>query len=85
MMMPVRRCRTATRFKTLPDGMMEPTFPSDPDGVDTNLYQIDPAKLKAPDVTAQDVFAALAMIKPSVGQSDLDRQIEFTNSFGQDG
>ena len=31
MMMPVRRCQTATRFKMV-GGMFEPTFPSDPMG-----------------------------------------------------
>jgi len=85
MMMPVRRCRTATRFKNLPDGMITPTYPTDPEGFDSNLYSIDNKKLKAPDVTPDDVMAALSMIKPSVGESDLTRQIEFTNEFGQDG
>jgi len=31
MMMPVRRCQTATRFKVV-DGFYIPTFPSDPAG-----------------------------------------------------
>lgn len=46
---------------------------------------MDPSKLRAPDVTTEDFFQAIARIKPSVSTADLERQIEFTNSFGQDG
>ena len=45
----------------------------------------DPSKLKAPELMTDDFFQAIARIKPSVAQVDLDRQIEFTNNFGQDG
>jgi len=33
-------------------------------------------------VRIDDFFQAIARIKPSVGAGDLDKQIEFTNSFG---
>ena len=49
------------------------------------LFQVEPAKLKAPDVTTEDFFQAIARIRPSVSPADLDRQIEFTSNFGQDG
>jgi len=65
--------------------MYEPTFPSDPNGVEMTLYQIEGSKLRAPNVTIDDFFQALARIKPSVSPSDLERQVEFTNNFGQDG
>jgi hypothetical protein len=45
----------------------------------------DPTKLKAPELTLDDFYQALARIKPSVSPADLDRQVDFTNSFGQDG
>ncbi len=85
MMMPIRRCQTATKFRKTPDGFLEPTFPSDPMGIEMTLFQVDPAKLKAPDITVDDFYQAIARIKPSVCQADLDRQIEFTSTFGQDG
>jgi len=56
MMMPVRRCQTATKFRNTPEGFIEPTFPSDPNGFEMSLYDVDPAKLKAPDVTIDDFF-----------------------------
>mmetsp|Transcript_23430 Transcript_23430/g.17895 ORF Transcript_23430/g.17895 Transcript_23430/m.17895 type:complete len:86 (+) Transcript_23430:1048-1305(+) len=85
MMMPVRRCQTATRFKQCPDGFFEPTYPSDPMGQDMTLFQLDPSKLRAPDVTMDDFLQALSRIKPSVAEADLVKQVEFTNNFGQDG
>ena len=85
MMMPVRKCQTATRFKQTVDGFFIPTFPSDQSGIDMTLFQMDPTKLKAPDVTTEDFFQAIARIKPSVSNADLEKQIEFTNTFGQDG
>lgn len=84
-MMPVRRCQTATKFRRTPDGMYEPTFPSDPQGIDMTLFQVEPSKLKAPDITIEDFHQAIARIKPSVCAADLEKQIEFTNTFGQDG
>jgi len=81
-MMPVRRCQTATKFKATPDGFLEPTYPSDPAGFDATLFEIDPSKLKAPDVIIDDFFQAISSIKPSVGPKDLVKQIEFTNHFG---
>ena len=85
MMMPVRRCQTATKFKQTHDGFLEPTYPSDPQGIAMTLFQVEPSKLRAPDITTDDFFQAIARIKPSVCQADLDRQIEFTSTFGQDG
>ena len=84
MMMPIRKCKTATKFKLI-DGFYEPTYPSDPNGVEMTLYQVDSKLLRAPDVTTEEFFQALSKIKPSVSQADLERQIEFTSSFGQDG
>jgi vacuolar protein-sorting-associated protein 4 len=89
MMMPLRRCQNATKFKIVLLGKSEayylPTYPTDPAGIDTNLNEIDPSKLLAPDVTADDVFNALSRIKPSVSPKDIQRHIDFTTTFGQDG
>jgi hypothetical protein len=38
MMMPIRRCQTATKFRKTPDGFLEPTFPSDPMGIEMTLF-----------------------------------------------
>lgn len=60
MMMPVRRCQKAQKFKLTPDGeWWIPTYPSDPQGVEMTLMQLDPKKLKAPDITIEDIYEAL--------------------------
>jgi vacuolar protein-sorting-associated protein 4 len=38
MMMPIRRCQTATKFRHTPDGFFEPTYPSDPMGIEMTLF-----------------------------------------------
>jgi len=37
------------------------------------LMQVDPVKLKAPNVAVDDFFQALSRIKPSVCAADLDK------------
>ena len=73
MMMPLRRCQNATKFKIVhrdllgkSDAYYLPTYPNDPNGIETNLNEIEPSRLLAPDVTADDIFNALSRIKPSV-------------------
>lgn len=72
MMLPVRCCQTATKFKQVqdpaaPNGCWwEPTNPSDPAGQPMSLMQVPPAQLRAPEVTVDDYMQALANTKPSV-------------------
>lgn len=65
-MAPVRKCQTATRFRKTPEGKLMPTFPSDPDGFDTTLDQIDGHLLQAPPIDAGDMQNAIARTKPTV-------------------
>ena len=85
LMMPVRRCQTAKRFKRTQDGGWIPTFPSDPEGEDKTLMDITPADLRCPPVTLDDFMQALARIKPSVNDDDIQEHIKWTEEFGQDG
>ena len=85
LMMPVRRCQTAKRFKQTPDGGWTPTFPSDPEGQDMGLMDITPNLLRCPPVGLDDFMQALARIKPSVNDEDIREHIKWTEEFGQDG
>ena len=85
LMMPVRRCQTARRFKPTPEGGLIPTFPSDPEGQDMTLMDIDPSKLVCPPVTMDDYMSALNRIRPSVCDEDIQQHIQWTSEFGQDG
>lgn len=75
LMMPVRRCQTAKRFKSTPEGGLIPTFPSDPEGQDMTLMTVDPTKLVCPPVTMDDFMSALSRIRPSVCDKDIEDHI----------
>lgn len=61
LMLPVRKCQNATRWKLLPCGNWTPTSPSDPDPncKDMNIYDLPDGKLKEPPVTFEDFMQAL--------------------------
>mmetsp|Transcript_16034 Transcript_16034/g.20290 ORF Transcript_16034/g.20290 Transcript_16034/m.20290 type:complete len:430 (-) Transcript_16034:128-1417(-) len=84
LMMPVRRCQTAKRFRRTPSGGLLPTFPSDPEGQDMNLYDIQSDLLRCPDVSMDDYMTAINRIKPSVCEDDIREHIQWTEDFGQD-
>jgi SpoVK/Ycf46/Vps4 family AAA+-type ATPase len=46
------------------------------------LMDLDPKLLKAPDVCMDDFMAALARIKPSVNNKDIEDHIKWTSEFG---
>ena len=75
LMMPVRRCQTAKRFKSTPEGGLIPTFPSDPEGQNMTLMDVDPTKLVCPPVTMDDFMSALSRIRPSVCDKDIEDHI----------
>lgn len=85
LMMPVRKCQHATKFKADAEGFFTPCSPSDPQGQEMNMYDVPNGKLKEPPVCFEDYMQALTRIRPSVAQEDLERQEDFTKKFGQDG
>ena len=84
LMMPVRRCQTAKRFKRTASGGLLPTFPSDPAGEEMSLYNIQSDLLRCPDVCMDDFMTAINRIKPSVCDADIEEHIQWTSEFGQD-
>ena len=85
LMMPVRKCQTAKRFKQTEDGGWTPTFPSDPAGQDMDLMSVQPDLVRCPPVSMDDFMQALSRIKPSVNEDDITEHIKWTEEFGQDG
>lgn len=84
LMMPVRKCQHGKRFKKTADGGWTPTYPSDPQGTDMTIMDMEPSLLRAPDVCMDDFMQALARIKPSVNEADITEHIKWTEEFGQD-
>ncbi|KAF2077336.1 hypothetical protein CYY_001339 [Polysphondylium violaceum] len=94
-MQPVRAVQNATHFKYIrapcrddPDVMREyvtPCSPGDKDAQEMTWMDIDPEKLKEPEITFSDCLKSIRVIKPSVSSKDLDKYVEYTRDFGQDG
>ena len=87
-MAPLRKCQTATRFKQNPDGTLCPTFPTDPQGFDLRMENMNAeqsTKLVAPPIDMADMSKALTKTKKSVAAEDLQKYEEWTEEFGQEG
>jgi len=84
LMMPVRRCQSAKRFKRTPSGGYLPTFPSDPEGENMSLMDMQANLVRCPPVTMDDFMSALNRLKPSVCEADIQEHIKWTSEFGQD-
>lgn len=55
-MMPVRECQIADMFKETTDGYLVPTAPSDTLGKKMTILEIDPKKLKVPEITSKHLL-----------------------------
>lgn len=87
---PLRKCESAVSFKLVvdpKDGIQKytPCPPSDPEATKMRLHEIPASKLYLPIVGIDDLMEAMNKSKPSVSEGDLDRYIQFTNDFGQEG
>jgi vacuolar protein-sorting-associated protein 4 len=82
---PIRRCQGAKFFRK--EGKFYlPCSPSDEGGFKMTLNEIpEPENLKPPDVCKDDFMKAMSKIKPTVSQTDLKKQEQFTLEFGQEG
>ena len=76
---------TSRKFKQTEDGGWTPTFPSDPEGQEMGLMDIEPTLLRCPPVGLSDFMQALSRIKPSVNFKDIIQHVKWTEEFGQDG
>jgi len=80
--MPIRKCQNATRFIKAADGYYSPCSPSDPNGMEMNMYDVQNGMLREPPVCFDDYMQALTKIKPSVCIDDLKRYEVYTAQFG---
>lgn len=96
MMQPVRAVQSATHFKRVsgpsrdnPDVMVNdlltPCSPGDPDAIEMTWTDVEGAKLKEPVITVHDFVKSLRTTRPTVNQKDLDKYIQWTQEFGQEG
>ena len=80
LMGPIKKCQSATWFKQV-QGFFIPSLPGD--GFKSSLLEIpDPSKVKPPLVCMEDFKIAIAKIKPTVTQNELEMNMKFTKEFG---
>lgn len=93
LMQPIRKIQMATHFKQITvqneDGSSSvkytPCSPGDAGATEMNWMQLGTDELEEPPLTVKDFIKAVKSTRPTVNQSDIAKQVEFTNDFGQEG
>lgn len=94
LMQPIRKIQAATHFKqvTVKDPetgenrlKWTPCSPGDNGSQEMSWMDISGDELQEPPLTVKDFFKAIKAIKPTVSKDDIQKQVEFTNEFGQEG
>jgi vacuolar protein-sorting-associated protein 4 len=89
MMGPVRFLLECTHFKKVRSEQEGCKYvacsPGDPEAERRDLLEIKSEELLCPEVTLSDFMQVLSVAKPSVSESDTEKQIEWTKLYGQDG
>merc|ERR1712150_173577 len=94
LMEPVRTMQTATHFKRVQHPVQQgqegwlPCLHNHPGAVQVRLMEIpveERGLVIVPDVSFADFWRVPNNAKPSVGSDDIQRHVEWTNEFGQEG
>lgn len=88
LMQPVRKLQQATHFKPVTvNGQQKlmPCSPGDAGAVEKSWMDVESDELELPPLELKDFIRSVASTRPTVNAKDLQRQIEFTNDFGQEG
>jgi len=96
MMQPVRAVQSATHFKRvtgpsrdnpsiLVHDLLTPCSPGDADAVEMAWTEVEGASLKEPTITVGDFHKSLRTTRPTVNKKDLEKYIQWTTEYGQEG
>ncbi|KAJ7649540.1 P-loop containing nucleoside triphosphate hydrolase protein [Mycena polygramma] len=90
LMQPIRKFISATHFKPVPSANEDPVkwtscAPGDAGAVEKTWSDLEPAELFEPELTLEDFTGALASVRPSVVEADIERHTQWTKDFGNDG
>ncbi|KAF2481544.1 P-loop containing nucleoside triphosphate hydrolase protein [Neohortaea acidophila] len=88
LMQPVRKIQTATHYKKVTvDGVekLTPCSPGDDGALEMNWTEIETDQLLEPPLLVKDFVKAIKASRPTVSQSDLVRNTEWTAEFGSEG
>lgn len=89
LMQPVRKIQQATHFKEVIDAegkpRVTPCSPGDPGAKEMTWEDVNSEQLLEPTVEKKDFIRALRASRPTVSESDLRRNEEWTREFGSEG
>lgn len=85
LMLPVKRVRGAKYFRRDATGWWVPCEGNEAGAQPMTWKNVPQGKAKAPPLTVDDFFAAVAKVKPSVGANEITRCAEWTAQFGLEG
>jgi len=96
MMQPIRLVQTATHFKrvagpsrdnpsVIREDLLTPCSPGESGAEEMAWTEVDGALLKEPVITANDFLKSLKTTRPTVNQKDLEKYVQWTTEFGQEG
>lgn len=85
LMQPIRKIQQAIHFKTVEDGKLTPCSPGDEGAREMNWMDLETDQLKEPELTIKDFIKLIKLNRPTVNAADIQKHIDFTNDFGQEG
>ncbi|EJD74434.1 aaa ATPase [Loa loa] len=96
LMQPIRKVQTATHFKhvsgpspsncnAIVHDLLTPCSPGDPGAMAMSFIDVPADKLAEPILSMSDMLRSLMNTKPTVNKADLDKLMQFTKDFGQEG
>lgn len=96
LMQPIRKVQTATHFKyvsgpsrtdpsVMVHDLLTPCSPGDRGAIAMSFMDVPGDKLAEPVLSMNDMLRSLMNTKPTVNKADLDKLLQFTKDFGQEG
>ncbi|VIO96402.1 Uncharacterized protein BM_BM6369 [Brugia malayi] len=96
LMQPIRKVQTATHFKhvsgpspsncnIIVHDLLTPCSPGDPSAMAMSFIDVPADKLAEPILSMSDMLRSLMNTKPTINKADLDKLMQFTKDFGQEG
>jgi len=70
---------------TIPEEKVTPCSPGDPDAIEKTWMEINANELLEPELVLADFVKAVQMGRKSVNESDVQKYVDWTTEFGQDG
>jgi vacuolar protein-sorting-associated protein 4 len=94
LMEPIRKVQSSTHFKKVraknrngeeESDHWQPCSPGDKDAVEKDWMDVGTDELLEPELVVADFLRSCVTARPSVNQADLQKYVDWTEEFGQEG